>query len=130
MRFQRVCCLLLLFAIHATECLAVESQSARPPGLDPISVDCINCHNGTNGSRAGFCLLTGAKSDGHVISLAYAEFARANPGLRPMDDLPPEVVLHDGVITCVTCHGSDPHGGAALVIDNSGSTLCIACHLK
>jgi hypothetical protein len=74
--------------------------------------------------------MTGAKSDGHVVSLSYTEIATGNQGLRPIGELPPEVVLHDGIITCATCHGIDPHGGAPLATGNSGSHLCLACHVK
>ena len=111
---------------------------AQPPlpinltGLDPVSAACVSCHDGTAGSRAGFCLLwpDGGKGDGHVISAPYGELAARNQGLTPAASLPPQIVLHEGNLTCGSCHGSDPHAGAVLVIDNRNSALCRTCHRK
>lgn len=134
MRSQRASCLvaILLPALFAGEGFAVTSQPADLPGLDPVSAGCVTCHNGSEGSHAGFCLLSqgGKKADGHVISASYAEFAKRNQEIRPINSLPPEIALHDGKITCVTCHGGDPHNSATLAVDNIGSALCRACHLK
>ncbi|NJC87274.1 MAG: hypothetical protein FIB02_01890 [Desulfuromonas sp.] len=135
MRLHPTRCLgviLLLSVLPAATCLAVEAPLANLPGLDPVSAGCIACHNGSEGSPAGFCLLLpgSRKADGHVISVTYAELAKRNQGIRPIGSLPAEMVLHDGKITCATCHGSDPHNRNSLVIDNKGSALCRACHLK
>jgi hypothetical protein len=79
-----------------------------------------------------YCLLgqKGTGCGGHIISASYAELAARDESLLPESKLPPEIALYEGKITCVTCHGSDPHLGEALAMDNSDSTLCRACHLK
>jgi len=112
-------------------CLALESMTAATPELDQISSDCISCHNGSDGTHAGFCLLSQkGERDGHIISASYAVLAGQNKGLCSESNLPSETVLYEGEITCVTCHGSDPHNGQTTVIDNRGSALCRTCHLK
>jgi predicted CXXCH cytochrome family protein len=120
---------MLLLAGLASECIAAPAELAE---LDQVSSACIACHNGSTGSAAGFCLqLQGDKNpNGHVVSVSYANSTKRNSGLRPAANLPVELVLYEGKITCVTCHGSDPHGSAPLAIANSGSALCRACHLK
>ena len=130
---------LLSLAVIATVTLvffAGRGAEAAPPAghleLDPVSAACIACHDGTEAPHAGFCLLAqeGEKPGGHVISAPYAALATNNRGLRAPGSLPLELVLYDGLITCATCHGIDPHGGTPLVIDNAGSALCQGCHLK
>jgi hypothetical protein len=123
---------LLASVLFTAEAFAGESPPVAVAGLDQVSSGCLACHNGSAGSLAGFCLIApgGKNSDGHVISAAYAGLAKRNRGIRPIGSLPPELVLHEGKITCVTCHGSDPHGSAPLAIDNRHSALCRACHLK
>ncbi|WP_162148579.1 cytochrome c3 family protein [Desulfuromonas sp. TF] len=48
----------------------------------------------------------------------------------PESSLPPEIVLHEGKITCVTCHGNNPHLGQFYAMENRDSALCRGCHLK
>ena len=124
--------LLLTSMLFTAAAFTAESPPIVVPGPDQVSSGCLACHNGADGALAGFCLIAegGKKADGHVLSAIYAELAKRNQGLRPIDSLPSALVLHEGMITCVTCHGSDPHGAAALVIDNRDSALCRACNLK
>lgn len=122
----------LMFSGLAGASPAVAAQATVPSGLDPVSSACVTCHDGADAPHAGFCLLTQQEgtSGGHLVSASYAELAANNRDLRPPSSLPPQLALTDGLITCATCHGGDPHEGTALVIDNAGSALCQACHLK
>jgi hypothetical protein len=100
--------------------------------LDPLSAACLSCHNGSEALHVRFCLL-GQKDKGcggHIISASYADLAAKDKSMLPESSLPPEIALHEGKITCVSCHGSDPHLGKPLAMDNRDSALCRACHLK
>jgi len=103
--------------------------------LDPISAGCLTCHDGSSdaaGQHAMFCLLDnlGKGCGGHIVSASYVELAARNKNLHPVSNLPPQLVLHEGKITCVTCHGEEPHTGTSLVIENRHSSLCRNCHMK
>ncbi|MFU8818805.1 MAG: hypothetical protein ACNA74_03670 [Desulfurivibrio sp.] len=114
------------------------AQSATVPSseLDPISADCVTCHDGTESPHISFCLLSakGKGCGGHIISASYAALAAKNKGLRPESDIRPELVLYEGLITCATCHGTchreDPHATGIHVIDNFNSALCRSCHIR
>jgi len=108
------------------------SLPAGPAEMDPISSECMVCHDGSNGVPVRYCLPSQRKDDcrGHVISMDYAELAGRVKGLVPAESLPPEVALFNGILTCVTCHGDDPHLGQPLAMDNFGSRLCRTCHTK
>jgi len=131
--------LLLFLLMTFSEIFAAKSSAIAAPTsiiseLDPISFDCIACHDGSMGPHIRFSLPSqkdlGMWGGGHIVSVSYAERAARISGLRPMNSLPPELVLYQGKITCVTCHGSDPHLTRMLVIDNLHSALCRSCHLK
>jgi hypothetical protein len=125
--------LLLLTAYSQT----VEGMEAGLPlgdisKLDPVSAGCITCHDGSNGPHVSFCLLEqrGLGCGGHIVSVSYVDLAARSEKLREVSSLPPQLLLHDGKITCVTCHGPEPHDGMPLAIDNIDSALCRACHVK
>mgnify|MGYP000291772529 CR=1 FL=1 len=134
MGFRRIVALafsLLLIAatISTAETRVAPSLKGAPVKLDPVSADCLACHENANGSHGSFCLL--AECGGHIVSVSYADLAARNKGLLPVSSLPPELVLHEGkIITCATCHGFEPHNGMALAMDNRGSFLCRSCHRK
>jgi len=116
--------------------LVTVPAAASLPGefseMDPISSECMVCHDGSVGIPVRYCLPSekGTGCGGHVISADYALLAARDKGLNPASTLPPEMALFDGVLTCVTCHGDDPHLGKALALDNFGSALCRSCHKK
>ena len=113
---------------------------------------CLSCHDGTIAlgsvsSRPGGIAMNTANlavhtdlTKDHPISFIYdSALAQAVNGyLAPVVSLvdpatpgalPPEVVLENQQMQCTTCH--DPHNkqyGNFLVMDNSSSQLCVACH--
>jgi hypothetical protein len=115
------CALLVTVAtINKTVCTA----GATSLGAEQLSSECLSCHediDGLNGS---------SHSGSHVIGIVYADHTARDEKLRPVLDLPSELIFFEGVVTCATCHGSDPHDGQVLVINNRKSGLCNACHLK
>lgn len=121
---------LICSLLQASEVFAAESSPLAQP--DPVSATCLGCHDGKNAVQAGYCVMVegGSGSGGHVIGNNYAQAAKLNPGLNPPRNLPAAIVLFEGQVTCATCHGNEPHNGVPLAIDNTGSALCRACHLK
>jgi predicted CXXCH cytochrome family protein len=99
--------------------------------LDPVSAGCISCHDGSEGLNVRYCLISQKNKGcgGHIVSADYAALAAKDKNLRPPGSLSAELTLYEGKITCVTCHGDDPHN-VPLAIDNTGSALCRVCHLK
>jgi hypothetical protein len=114
------CALLVTVATtNKTVCIA----EATSLGVEQLSSECLSCHEDIDGPNGS------SHSGSHVVGIIYADNAARNEMLRPEFDLPAGLVLFEGVVTCTTCHGSDPHNGQSLVINNRGSALCSACHL-
>ena len=69
-------------------------------------------------------------SDDHPVSFVYDEMLSLdNRQLREPSTLPPQVKLEDNQLQCTACH--DPHHnpyGNFLVMENTSSALCRACH--
>ncbi len=123
------------------------AQPGQPTGPSRL---CLSCHDGTIaiGMLEGLTnpiLLTGGittmpiglsnlqtdLSDDHPISFPYTSALAAERGeLKDPASLPAEIKLEDGqMLQCTSCH--DPHKdpyGMFLVLSNSRSDLCLACH--
>jgi len=125
MMLLRLCLLscTLLIAVATTNKTVCFAQ-ADSLGAEQISSECLSCHEDLEGQ-------TGSSHSGsHAIGMAYADHAARDEKLRPVLELPSALILFEGVVTCETCHGSDPHDGQVLVINNRESGLCSACHLQ
>jgi len=130
------------------------SLDAVPGQPSATSKFCLSCHDGTvaldaYGSHGvgttnitGDALLGTDLSNDHPISFTYdaalvtADTTRAGgiaglkaPGVVTAAGLP----LFAGMMECATCHDvHNKHGNTAglLNIANTGSALCLACHIK
>jgi len=116
----------LLLMPGATTSLQTESSST----IDPISAECLTCHDGSGGPHASFCLLMQKDKGcgGHIISADYTSLAESNSELRPAETVAQTLSLFAGEITCLTCHSIYSHEGKMLAVNNGGSALCIVCH--
>ena len=114
------CVLLVLFSTANKAVCIAEAASFE---IDQISAKCLSCHENNDISNSS------SHSGSHVIGIDYADSAARNEMLRPVFDLPAGLVLFEGVITCASCHGVNPHDEQSLVVSNRGSALCSACHL-
>lgn len=106
--------------INETVCIAEVVSLAA----ERVSSECLSCHDDIDDPNDN------SHSGSHAIGITYADHAADNEKLRPVIDLPPELILSEGVVTCATCHGLEPHDGQLLVINNRESALCNSCHLK
>ena len=119
--------------------------AARAVALDAESEECIKCHKTTVGGGTTSLVCHEGGCD-HPIGVDYVALASKDPTLRDPSKLDPGIRLFDGKIGCGTCHVPydrtnhlelskkrsqmpaipDP----MLSVDNTGSGLCMACHLK
>ena len=121
---------------------------------DGTSLMCLSCHDGTIAlgsvlSRGTIAMTSGFDkiastsagyigtdlSDDHPVSISYATARAANPELAPAGSWAssaPNVKLDaGGKVQCTTCHDPhDPVNGKFLVMPNTQSALCTACHTK
>ncbi len=117
---------------------ATMESTPLPAQPTAYSLACLSCHDGTVAVDAyagnpGENFITRADgstyigvdlSDDHPVSVLYPT---QSAKMRSNVSLP----LHDGRVECSTCH--DPHTSDQpdfLRMSNSGSALCLACHVK
>lgn len=117
-------------------------------GFSSANVNCTKCHpagdaNISNSASMGWWIkdlgfgLTGFQkdvalginlTDDHPVSMNYATSADYVPAASGKVDILP---LFSGKVECPSCH--DPHNttiGLFLRKTNSGSALCLTCHIK
>jgi predicted CXXCH cytochrome family protein len=102
--------------------------------IDPLSRECIGCHDGSIGPEASYTLGEGwwehpRPEAGHPIGVDYLE-AQLYPrsGLAPPYELDPRIKFFGGRIGCGTCHDMYSTLPGKLVMPNKGSRLCRECH--
>lgn len=105
--------------------------------IDSVSRTCLSCHDGS--IAVADTVTVGMWEHGvpfgrfdprgsHPIGVDYLRAFAKNRGLRPMGALNPAIKLVNGKVSCISCHdlySKEPH---KLVMSNSGSRLCLACH--
>lgn len=94
------------------------------------SRECIGCHDGTIGSNVSFYTSGGSALTEHPVFTPYnagnrrtrlqPSFLAASRGIR----------FEDGEVTCISCHDIRNSRENHLIMDNGGSRLCLACHIK
>ena len=122
LRLCLLTCTLLVTVATTNKTVCIAGTASL--GAEQISSECLSCHEDIEDQNGSF------HSGSHAIGMAYAAHAARDEKLRPLLDLPSELILFEGVVTCATCHDSDPHDGQVLVINNRESALCNACHLR
>jgi len=106
--------------------------------LDEMSIKCMSCHDAILGSDttvSNVDILRGEHSNTtgltHPVGVSYAEAKRKYKGAyRDIAKLPPQINFYGGRVGCGTCHSPYAAGHAELVMNNYGSNLCLACHIK
>lgn len=100
-------------------------------GMVSSRTNCIAMQNGVMTMPAGTNNLGTDLSHDHPISFKYdAALTKLDTQLQDPATLTGKVRLdHNGEVQCASCH--DPHNdqfGNFLVVDNTGSALCLTCH--
>ncbi|MBI2525973.1 MAG: cytochrome c3 family protein [Candidatus Rokubacteria bacterium] len=101
--------------------MALAGETDAHAGVSPRSdsLVCLSCHDG----------VMAPDSLRHPIGMAYdASPLRRAGTLRPSASLAPSIRLEDGRVGCSTCHDLSSSLRSKLVVANTGSALCFACH--
>lgn len=118
-----------------------EPSFSAPHGnaiLDPISMECLACHDGTIAKPVTFRISDGTlhreKSietikGAHPIGMDYEKF-RMSAEYAPVEILPAQMVLINGKVGCITCHNMLGNNKKYLVVDIDSNNLCFTCHNK
>lgn len=121
--------------VHAKNALTPSREEINSI-LDPVSLECISCHDGAVGKAmnvrlAGDATLTYAgRNMDHPIGMNYREAAQYSRKLHPVESLSPLIMLVDGKVGCSSCHNPYSHELTMLAMGNKGSALCLQCHNK
>lgn len=114
----------------------LNGTATQPAG---VSLMCLSCHDGSVaidafGGGASSATMTGAAlvgtdlSNDHPVSINYDT---ADTGLVNNGGAPTSLPLYAGNVECASCHNvHDPANGAFLRLANTGSALCLDCHVK
>jgi len=114
----------------------VEDGNSFNQVVDPITLECLNCHDGVIASDASYKVLGGEavtyqrRGLSHPIGMDYRKAALHDRELRPVEMISPEIALYDGKVGCASCHNPYSRQRRMLIIDNVGSALCRECHIK
>lgn len=112
----------------------------RPADAEPIDhhglavqddsrVDCLGCHDGSLGKAVEVCSVGCGFKTSHTVLTEYPPRGRARD-YAPVAALAAKGIrLVNGKITCISCHDLRKPG-KHLVMDNTGSRLCLACHVR
>ena len=110
--------------------MGVESQA---PELDAYSIQCMRCHGdratprlATSVDRNGV-LRHASQSANHPIGMSYQR-ATSFGGYRARSSVERKLMLPDGKVGCVTCHGGYQREHGKLVVPREKSALCFECH--
>lgn len=118
-------------------------ELVRPGSQVFPSRSCFSCHDGSIAPEANVYFVTplagfenpvpshdlGAIDGPHPVDVDYAAAEARRPGwLRPINQLPPELLLPEGLVTCTTCHSSRSREEKKVSLPVAGSALCFSCH--
>jgi predicted CXXCH cytochrome family protein len=107
--------------------------------LDSMSMECLSCHDGATAARIGVRIkesqedrnfVSDALNGDHPVGMLYEANYSGNRQFRDWESLPADMVFMNGRVGCLTCHNLLNNRRNHLVMDNSGSALCLACHNK
>ncbi len=104
--------------------------------MDSSSRQCLGCHDGVNASNASSGHANGASAGygsnrgEHPVSMRYQKqrLGSRQVSLRHQSQLPKEILLPQGQVSCISCHDLFSSTKARLTIPIEKSALCFACH--
>lgn len=107
---------------------------------DSLSNDCLSCHDGViaqnfkvriKNNPGGRVMSLEDIIGGHPVGMEYERYVSVDSkGYRSDVKFSNEMVFADGKVGCLTCHNPLNKDKGHLVMNNSRSELCFACHTK
>jgi len=133
------------FTMYTTFAQTRTDRDAQSPDLGGPSKLCLSCHDGTiavdnyggSGGTTQYVttgLLSTDLSDDHPIGIKYPDGTSGITGYEDAASIAPLKLTNwagEDRVECSSCH--EPHNdanGKFLRMSNSGSALCLTCHLK
>lgn len=140
--------------------LGTEVQANVPEvfviNLDPISVRCLGCHNGSKGVRINVksadqpLQIRGFQTVNHPMGMVYEDYAGRDPfGYHPQAAVEDTIPLIEGKVGCSSCHKLKPSrlqhppqiqqtaqnspsclASSELTVGPRETDLCLTCHIK
>lgn len=105
--------------------------------LDEGSLQCLGCHDGSIATSSSITTSTrgggswnhlGSAGLTHPIGVDYPPKSAKARGYRPAASLDRRIRLYNGKVGCGSCHEPYSQSKHGLVMDNTGSALCLECH--
>lgn len=101
---------------------------------DPYSIQCMICHDDKDEPDQAFPvsvsdqgILRHQQGGNHPVGGSYAA-ATSFGGYRPVNQLHEDIILPNGLVSCVSCHFGYSENHGQLVTSNEDSGLCFQCH--
>lgn len=130
--------------IYDTNIPAGETSSRSfndPSGsTDRLSNDCLSCHDGVmaqnfklrvKNNPGGRVMSLEDITGAHPVGMEYNRYASVDSkGYKSDVSFSNEMVFAEGKVGCLTCHNPLNKDKGHLVMNNSRSELCFACHNK
>lgn len=106
-------------------------------GVDPLSLDCLGCHDGSGASNVTINLRndpykrfrTAQNAKDHPIGMEYGSYVATGNDYKPIFGRS-NMVLVNGKVGCLTCHDPLNNDKGHLVMSDRNSALCLSCHGK
>ena len=103
--------------------------------IDEMSQKCLGCHDELGAvkkygskSPSGFSNVGMSRiAEAHPVGLVYEKRTLFRDNLKSSAEFPPEVILVNGRISCITCHDPLNSKGNHMAGGNR-SVLCFVCH--
>ena len=118
---------------------APDAPAAPTPELDPLSKECIGCHDGASGPDIKVNLRNNPTRRGshvhsfegeHPIGMIYQSYVDMKPGCKPISPEERNMVMVNGAVGCLTCHDPLNPAKGHLIKSDKNSALCLTCHDK
>lgn len=102
--------------------------------LDVYSRQCMECHGNTGDPRITTRIdrngvsRHAASGVNHPVGVKYQDVASTSYGYRPRRTVEKNLLLPDGMVSCVSCHSGYQKEHGKLVVPMAKSALCFECH--
>ena len=93
--------------------------------------DCLSCHDGVSARNIVVCSVKCTASTTHSVLKPYPSGRARAREFQPLAAAERRgVKTLNGMVTCISCHNLKNQRKNHLVMENTNSRLCLACHIK